>query len=189
MIISQTPVRMSFTGGGSDLPSFYRNNGRAVVSTAIDKYVYVAVNRKFDDAIRVGYSKTEEVATVDEIEHKIVRETLRLLDIEGGIESPPSPIFRSRGTGLGSSSSFTVGLLNALHAYRQEYVSCDRLGSEACRVELELCGERIGKQDQYAAAFGGLNFIQFEADEVVTVYPIICNKDVLSEMERSILVF
>ena len=189
MIISQTPVRVSFTGGGSDLPSFYRKHGGAVVSTAIDKYIYVAVNRKFDDAIRVSYSKTEEVATVDQIDHKIVRKALQLLNINGGIEITSIADIPSRGTGLGSSSSFTVGLLNALHAYRQQYVSCERLSAEACQVELELCGERIGKQDQYAAAFGGLNFIQFAADDVVTVHPIICGKDIISEMEQSILVF
>src|SRR5258708_22488932 len=107
MIISQTPVRMSFAGGGSDLPSFYRRFGGAVVSTTIDKYVYVAVNKKFDEAIRVSYSKTEEVESVDRIEHRIVREALRLLQIPGGIEITSVADIPSRGTGLGSSSSFT----------------------------------------------------------------------------------
>jgi D-glycero-alpha-D-manno-heptose-7-phosphate kinase len=188
MIISQTPVRMSFAGGGSDLPAFYRKYGGAVVSTAIDKYVYVAVNKKFDNSIRISYSKTEEVDSVDQIEHRIVRETLRMLDI-AGVEITSIADIPSRGTGLGSSSSFTVGLLHALHAFRHEYVSSETLGAEACRVELELCGDQIGKQDQYAAAYGGLNFIRFETDDTVTVEPIICARDTIEKIERSVLVF
>src|SRR5262245_6084667 len=189
MIISQTPLRISFVGGGSDLPDFYRKFGGAVVSTAIDKFVYVAVNQKFDNTIRISYSKTEEVDSVGQIEHKIVRESLRLLGIAGGIEITSVADIPSRGTGLGSSSSFTVGLLHALHAFRREYVSSDYLGAEVCRVELELCGECIGKQDQYAAAFGGLNFIRFEPDDAITVYPIICSKEIVDQIERYILVF
>jgi D-glycero-alpha-D-manno-heptose-7-phosphate kinase len=189
MIISQTPVRMSFAGGGSDLPAFYRRFGGAVVSTTIDKYVYVAVNKKFDDAIRVSYSKTEEVDSVDRIEHRIVRETLRLLKIPGGIEITSVADIPSRGTGLGSSSSFTVGLLHALHAYRHEYVSREYLGSQACHVELELCGERIGKQDQFAAAFGGLNFITFEPNDSVTVHPIVCDRKTVEQLEQSTVTF
>jgi D-glycero-alpha-D-manno-heptose-7-phosphate kinase len=189
MIISQTPVRISFVGGGSDLPAFYREHGGAVVSTAVDKFVYVTVNRKFDEAIRVSYSKTEEVDSVDQIEHNIVRETLSMLNIPGGVEITSIADIPSRGTGLGSSSAFTVGLLHALHAFRCEYVSSDDLGSQACRVELELCKERIGRQDQYAAAFGGLNFIRFEPDDTVTVQPVICSKDTVEGLERSILVF
>lgn len=189
MIIAQTPLRMSFVGGGSDLPAFYRKYGGAVVSTAIDKFVYVAVNKKFDNAIRVSYSKTEEVESVAQIEHKIVRESLRMLDIPGGVEITSVADIPSRGTGLGSSSSFTVGLLHALHAYRREYISSGDLGAEACRVELDLCGERIGKQDQYAASFGGLNFVSFEPDDRVIVHPIICGKEIVEQMERSILVF
>jgi D-glycero-alpha-D-manno-heptose-7-phosphate kinase len=189
MIISQTPVRMSFAGGGSDLPAFYRKFGGAVVSTTIDKYVYVAVNKKFDEAIRVSYSKTEEVDSVDRVEHRIVREVLRLLEIPGGVEITSVADIPSRGTGLGSSSSFTVGLLHALHAYRHEYVSREHLGAEACHVELELCGERIGKQDQFAAAYGGLNFIEFDPDDAVTVHPIVCAKHTVEQMERSIVTF
>lgn len=188
MIICQTPVRMSFVGGGSDLPAYFRKFGGAVVSTAIDKYIYVAVNKKFDSSIRISYSKTEEVESVDQIEHRIVREALRMLNV-AGVEITSIADIPSRGTGLGSSSSFTVGLLHALHAYRGEYVSCDDLASEACHVELDLCGDRIGKQDQYAAAHGGLNFIRFEPDDTVVVEPVICSKDTVNEIERSILVF
>ena len=182
MIITQTPLRMSFAGGGSDLPAFYRAHGGAVVSTAIDKYVYVTVNRKFDHWIRVSYSKTEEVERVDQLEHKIVRATLGKLKIEGGIEITSIADIPSRGTGLGSSSSFTVGLLHALHAYRHRYVSPKELGTESCEVEIDLCGERIGKQDQYAAAYGGLNLIEFHPDDSVTVEPIICCGDL--QLER-----
>src|SRR3954468_14429057 len=161
MIISQTPLRVSFAGGGSDLPAFYRKYGGAVVSTAIDKFIYVGVNKKFDNSIRISYSKTEEVATVDQIEHQLVREALNMLRIPGGIEITSIADIPSRGTGLGSSSSFSVGLLHALHAYLSEYASSETLGDESYRLELERCGQRIGKQDQYAAAYGGFNFVEF----------------------------
>src|SRR3954453_24210705 len=151
MIISQTPLRVSFVGGGSDLPAFYRQYGGAVVSTAIDKYVYVTVNSKFDNWIRVSYSKTEEVENVAEIDHKIVRASLQKLRIDGGIEITSIADIPSRGTGLGSSSSFTVGLLHALYAYKGRYISSNDLGKESCEVEIDICGEKIGKQDQYAA--------------------------------------
>ncbi len=189
MIISQTPLRMSFVGGGSDFPSFYRRYGGAVVSTAIDKFIYIAVNRKFDDAIRLSYSRTEEVESVDEIEHKLVRESLRSLGIAGGVEITSVADVPSRGTGLGSSSAFTVGLLHALHGHRHEYVSREQLAQESAVIEIERCGEQIGKQDQYAAAFGGLNFIRFDPDDTVTVFPIICSKDTLQQLEQSLLVF
>ena len=189
MIISQTPLRISFAGGGSDFPPFYRKFGGAVVSTTIDKYVYIAVNRKFDDAIRVSYSRTEEVAGVDQVEHKLVRESLRLLRITGGVEITSIADIPSRGTGLGSSSAFTVGLLHALHGYRQEYITRESLAEESARTEIERCGEQIGKQDQYAAAFGGLNFIRFDPDDTVTVCPIICPRSVLQRLEESLLVF
>ena len=189
MIISQTPVRMSFVGGGSDLPAFYRQYGGAVVSTAIDKYVYVTVNRKFDNWIRVSYSKTEEVESVDLIEHKIVRASLNKLGIQGGVEITSIADIPSRGTGLGSSSSFTVGLLHALHAFQGKYVSSNDLGRDASHIEIDICGERIGKQDQYAAAFGGLNFIRFERDDTVVVEPIICGRDVIQQLEQSLIMF
>jgi D-glycero-alpha-D-manno-heptose-7-phosphate kinase len=189
MIISQTPLRMSFAGGGSDLPSFYNKFGGAVVSTAIDKFVYVGVNKRFDDSIRVSYSRTEEVRTVDEIEHNLVREALRMLDISGGIEITSIADIPSRGTGMGSSSSFGVGLLHALHAYRSEYISPSALSEECCRLEIDRCGERIGKQDQYAAAYGGFNFIRFEPNDTITVTPIICECELLGELEKWIMMF
>ena len=189
MIISRTPLRMSFAGGGSDISSYYRNYGGAVVSTAIDKYVYVNVNKKFDSGIRVGYSKNEEVSSVDEIEHRIVRESLRYLNIDGGLEITTIADIPSKGTGLGSSSTFTVGLLHALNAYEGNYISSDELAKIACKIEIEKCGEPIGKQDQYAAAYGGFNLITFNQDDTVTVNPIICKRETFVEIEKNILVF
>ena len=189
MIISQTPLRMSFAGGGSDLPAFYRAHGGAVISTAIDKYVYVTVNKKFDEWIRVSYSKTEEVRSVAELDHKIVRAALGKRGIAGGVEITSVADIPSRGTGLGSSSSFTVGLLHALSAYQGRYMSAEALAVESCAVEIDLCGERIGKQDQYAAAYGGFNMIRFNPDDSVIVEPIICRKDLVRQLEASLIVF
>ena len=189
MIISRTPLRMSFVGGGSDLPSFYRRHGGAVLNAAIEKFIYVNVNKKFDNGIRVAYSKTEEVAAVSEIEHKLVRATFQMMGIPGGVEITTIADIPSRGTGLGSSSSFTVGLINALNAYQGRPVSAEELGRESCRVEIELCGEPIGKQDQYAAAFGGLNLIEFNPDDSVLVSPVIMEKTKRDLLERRLVVF
>lgn len=175
MIISRTPLRMSFAGGGSDLPAFYREEPGAVVSTAIDKYIYVTVNQKFDHRIRASYSITELVDRVDELQHELIREGLRTVGIDGGIEITSISDVPSRGTGLGSSSSYTVGLLQALYAYRGRHVGAERLAREACAIEIDRCGKPIGKQDQYIAAYGGLQFIQFNPDESVFVDPIICD--------------
>jgi len=189
MIVSRTPLRMSFVGGGSDMREFYRLNGGAVLSTAIEKYVYVNVNRKFDDGIRIAYSKTEEVDRVDAVEHPIVRHALKRMAIDGGIEITTIADIPSRGTGLGSSSSFAVGLLNALAAFKGGHLSREDLGRESCHIEIELCGEPIGKQDQYAAAFGGLNLIEFKQDDRVVVSPVILRPDVRETLERQLLVF
>ncbi|OFW16250.1 MAG: GHMP kinase [Acidobacteria bacterium RIFCSPLOWO2_12_FULL_67_14] len=189
MIVSKTPFRMSFVGGGTDLPWFYREEMGAVVSTTIDKYMYIALNRKFDDRIRISYSRTEEVETAQQVEHPLVRHALGVAGINGGIEVASMADIPSRGTGLGSSSSYTVGLLNAFFAYRNEYASKERLAQLACEIEIERCGEPIGKQDQYAAAYGGLNLIRFHPDESVSVDPVICDPAVLAELEASTLVF
>ena len=189
MIISRTPLRMSFAGGGSDLPAYYREFGGAVVSTAINQYVYVNVNKKFDNGIRVGYSKNEEVSSVKEIAHPLVRSALEYLQISGGVEITTIADIPSSGTGLGSSSSFTVGLLHALHEYRSKTVDAKTLAQEACHIEIDLCEEPIGKQDQFAAAFGGFNFIEFHADESVTVSPIACQDQTLQTLQDNLLVF
>jgi D-glycero-alpha-D-manno-heptose-7-phosphate kinase len=189
MIISRTPLRMSFTGGGSDISSYYREFGGAVVSTAIDKYVYVNVNKKFDSGIRVGYSKNEEVSVVQDIEHRLVRASMEYLELDGGIEITTIADIPSRGTGLGTSSSFTVGLLHALNAYMGRYVSSEQLSVDSCHIEIECCGEPIGKQDQYAAAYGGFNLIKFNSNDTVVVSPIICKQDTISIVERNTLIF
>lgn len=189
MIISQTPLRLSFLGGGSDLPAYYRQRGGAVLSTTIDKCVYVTVSRKFDDAIRVSYSKTEEVSRASEVVHPIVRESLAMLGIAGGIEITSVADIPARGTGLGSSSSFAVGLLNALHAFQGQHASADQLAGESCTVEIDRCGEPIGRQDQYAAAFGGLNFIRFHPDDTVEVEKILCRPDTLETLQSMLLAF
>jgi D-glycero-alpha-D-manno-heptose-7-phosphate kinase len=189
VIISRTPLRVSFAGGGSDLPVYYRRFGGAVVSTAINQFVYVTVNKKFDDKIRVSYSRTEEARSVERIRHPLVREAMKFLNIRGGMEITSIADIPAKGTGLGSSSSFTVGLLHVLHAYAERYASAEQLARESCTIEIERCGEPIGKQDQYAAAFGGLNFIQFNSDDSVSVEPIICNRKTLEQIQQHMLVF
>jgi D-glycero-alpha-D-manno-heptose-7-phosphate kinase len=189
MIISKTPLRMSFVGGGSDLPVFYRKHGGAVVSTAINKFVYVTVNQKFDDRIRLSYSKTEDAKSAEKIKHPLVREAMQMLGIRGGVEITSIADIPAKGTGLGSSSSFTVGLLNALHAFANRYASAEQLAQESCRIEIERCGEPIGKQDQYAAAFGGFNLIEFNPDDSVSVEPIICKRETLQQLQANTIVF
>jgi D-glycero-alpha-D-manno-heptose-7-phosphate kinase len=189
MIISRTPLRMSFVGGGSDLPSFYRKFGGAVVSTAINKFVYITLNEKFDHRIRVSYSRTEEADTLAEVQHPLVRESMKLLQVEGGIEITSVADIPSKGSGLGSSSAFTVGLLHALHAYSGRYASAEQLAREACTIEIERCAEPIGKQDQFAAAFGGFNFIEFNPDDTVSVSPVLCQRETLQALQENILMF
>ncbi len=173
LVMTRTPLRISFAGGGTDLPEFYNRERGAVLSAAIDKYVYVTVKRHsdiFNEPIRLNYSKTEQVNSVKEIENNIARECLKFLQID-------PPIFISTvadvpaSTGLGGSSAFTVGLLHALHAFRGERVTAGQLAEEACHIEIDILGEPIGKQDQYAAAFGGLNLLRFARGGRVTVEP------------------
>jgi len=173
LVISRTPLRISFAGGGTDLAAFYEREHGAVLSTAIDKYIYVTVKRHgdvFNERIRLNYYKSEEVQEIDDIQNNIARECLRFLKID-------PPIYISTvgdlpvASGLGGSSSFAVGLLNALHAYRGERASAGQLAEEASYIEIEVLKEPIGKQDQYAAAFGGLNFFCFKPGGAVTVEP------------------
>ncbi|MCZ7544607.1 MAG: hypothetical protein M5R40_14285 [Anaerolineae bacterium] len=161
MIISRTPLRISLAGGGSDLPAFWRREAGAVTSLTINKYIYITVNQKFDNKIRASYSRTEMVDSVDDLKHELIREALRLVGITGGIEVTSISDIPSQGTGLGSSSTYTVGVLNALYTYLGRHAGPTRLAREACWIEIDLCGKPIGKQDQYIAAFGGLQHIQF----------------------------
>ena len=187
MIISRTPLRISFVGGGSDIQSYYRHQAGAVVSTAIDKYIYITVNKKFDNKIRVSYSKTEMVDSVEQIEHNLIRECLKKVGIDGGIEITSMADIPSEGTGLGSSSSYTVGLLNALYAYKGEHASAEQLAREAAEIEIDILKNPIGKQDHYIAAYGGLQYIQFNPDETVYVDPIICLSETKKEFEKKLL--
>jgi D-glycero-alpha-D-manno-heptose-7-phosphate kinase len=187
MIISRTPLRISFAGGGSDLPAYYEFEPGAVLSTSINKYIYITVNRKFDSKIRASYSVTEIVDAVSDLKHELIREALRLVGVEGGVEITSISDVPSEGTGLGSSSSYTVGLLNALYAYKAKHVDAARLGREACQIEIDICGKVIGKQDQYIAAYGGLQFIQFDSDGTVFVDPVICRRDTRERLQESLM--
>ena len=189
MIVSKTPLRMSFVGGGSDLAAFYREETGAVLSTSIDKYMYFALNKKFDGRLRISYTRTEDVETPQQVQHPLVREALSVTGIEGGVEIASMADIPSKGSGLGSSSAYTVGLLNGLFAYKNQYVSKEALARLACEIEIQRCREPIGKQDQYAAAYGGLNLIRFHPDESVSVDPVICPAPILDELQASILVF
>jgi len=187
MIITRTPLRISFVGGGSDLPAFYEQERGAVVNTAIDKYIYITVNPKFDHKIRASYSVTEIVDHVDELQHELIQQALMLLDIKQGIEITSISDIPSEGTGLGSSSSYTVGLLNALYAYCGHMAGAERLAREACHIEIERCGKPIGKQDQYIAAYGGLKYTRFNPDGSVFTDPIICSPSTLQKLQEGLL--
>jgi D-glycero-alpha-D-manno-heptose-7-phosphate kinase len=189
MIISRTPLRISFAGGGTDLSAFYKAQPGAVTSTAINKYIYVTVNEKFDNMIRVGYSKTENVDHVDKLQHGLVREAMKLTGVESGVEITTIADIPSRGSGLGSSSSLTVGLLNALYAYNGVMKSRHTLAKEACKIEIDILGEPIGKQDQFIASYGGIQHIQFNPDESVYVDPVICSPKTKKKLEEHMLVF
>ena len=186
MIIARTPLRISFAGGGSDLPSFYRHEQGAVLSTSIDKYVYIAIHEYFQsNQTLLKYSKTELVNSYNEIQHPIFRECLSMMDISGVDISSIADV--PAGTGLGSSSTFTVCLMNALHAYKREYVSPGYLASTACDIEINRLGDPIGKQDQYAAAYGGLNFITFNKDESVSVEKIIMDPIAKKQLDENLI--
>jgi D-glycero-alpha-D-manno-heptose-7-phosphate kinase len=161
MIVVQTPLRISFLGGGTDFEDFYLNHGGAVLSTAIDKYVFVIVKERFDDMIYVNYSKKEIVDSFDKLEHELVREAMRITEVTKGVEITTLADVPAHGTGLGSSSSLTVGLLQALYAYRGELKTAETLAREACRIEIDTLGKPIGRQDQYIAAYGNMRFITF----------------------------
>ena len=187
MIISRTPLRISFVGGGSDLPAFYDREAGAVVSTTVNRYIYITVNPKFDRRIRASYSQTETVDHVEELKHELIRESLRVTGVDSAIEITSISDIPSRGTGLGSSSAYTVGLLNALYAYTGRLAGAERLAREACGIEIERCGRPIGKQDQYSAAYGGLKYLSFNPDGSVFVEQILCEPAVRRELERNLL--
>jgi D-glycero-alpha-D-manno-heptose-7-phosphate kinase len=167
MIITQTPLRIGLLGGGTDLPGYYREHGGRVLNCALDKYVYVIVKQRFDDDIYVNYSKKEIVSRVEDLEHELVREAMKVTGVASGVEITTLADIPSAGSGLGSSSSVTVGLLHALFAYQGRQVLAEELAEQACAIEIERCGKPIGKQDQYIAAFGGIRDIRFGPGERV----------------------
>lgn len=186
MIITRTPFRVSFCGGGSDLPSYYRKNGGSVLSTTINKYMYIVTHQSFFPHQTVlKYSETETVERLDDIKHKIFRECLKREGVDGVEITSVADV--PQGTGLGSSSSFTVGLLNNLRCYKRQYSTKKELAEDACDMEINVCGAPIGKQDQYAAAYGGLNFYKFNRDDSVSVEPVLLPGDKYAELENNLI--
>jgi D-glycero-alpha-D-manno-heptose-7-phosphate kinase len=188
MILTRTPFRISFAGGGSDLRSFYSRRPGAVVSTTIDKAMYVAIHAYFHDKIRIKYSRTEDVASAADVQHPLVRECLRMVGIERGMEIASFADVPA-GTGMGSSSAFTVGLLHALTARAGRALTPEGLAAAACQIEIDELAEPIGKQDQYATAYGGLNYIRFLPDERVELSPIQCSSTTRETLNSRLLLF
>ena len=188
MIISRAPVRISLGGGGTDLASYYSKFGGFLIAAAIEKYVFISVNRRFYKSVRLSYSETEIVDSVDDIKHKIFRECLKSLEINKQIELVSIADVPAN-CGLGSSSAFTVSLLNALHTYKREFVSLEDLAEEACKIEIDVLGEPIGKQDQYISAFGMVTCLKFEKDGKVIVAPINMTNEKMMELENNIMLF
>ncbi len=188
MIITRTPLRISIGGGGTDLPSYYRERTGTVISAAIDKYIYIALNRTFTDDYFLKYSAVERAAKVGDIEHPIIREAFRLLEVRPSLEMVSMADIPS-GTGLGSSGTFTVGLLHAIRAMRREPVLQGDLAEQACRIEIDHLGQPVGKQDQYIAAFGGLTVFDFNPDESVDVQRLDVRSAVVRELEDHLLLF
>lgn len=189
MIITQTPLRVSLFGGGTDFPEFYRREGGCVLSMAIDKYVFAIIKARFDALIRVGYTRTEIAESVDQVQHDLVREALRLTGISKGVEIATMADVPAQGTGLGSSGAVTVGLLNAMYAYLNNVRPAAELAAQACTIELERLGRPVGRQDQYIAAFGGLRFLRFHPDDRVEVLSPTIPEKTRRNLEENLLLF
>lgn len=189
MIVVKTPLRLSFVGGGSDMKAFYSRQDGMVVSSAIDKFVYVIVKERFDDKIYINYSRKECVDHVDQIEHDLVREAMKMTGVDRGIEITTLADIPSAGSGLGSSSSITVGLLHAFYAYQNNLVTAEQLAREACAIEIDLIGKPIGRQDQYAAAYGNVNRFTFRSDDAVIRDPVEIDNDQLRIFSANLLLY
>jgi D-glycero-alpha-D-manno-heptose-7-phosphate kinase len=189
MIITQTPLRVGLVGGGTDLPAYYREHGGRVLNAAIDKYVYVVVKQRFDDDIYVNYSQKEIVSRVEDLRHDLVREAMHMAGVRHGVEITTLADIPSAGSGLGSSSSVTVGLLQALFAYQGVQLSAQELAERACAIELDRCGKPIGKQDQYAAAFGGICDLRFGPGDGVRVDTIQLEPAVHRQLQSELMLF
>ena len=188
MIISRTPVRLPLGGGGTDLASYYSKFGGFFISAAIDKYNYIAVKRRFENGFRISYSKTEITDRVEDIQQPIIREALKLLNVNDYLEIVSIADVPGR-SGLGGSSSYAVGVLNALHSFKRENVDAQTLAEEACHIEIDSLKEPIGKQDQYVAAFGGINCYEIERDGTVHVNPLVISPHSVAELEGNLLLF
>jgi len=188
MIITQTPYRVSFAGGGTDLKAFYEHEYGAVLSAAVNLHMYVTISPRFDKTVRVSYTKTEITDGIDPIKHELVREALRKTGLSRHIEITTIGDVPG-GTGMGSSSALTAGVLHALYAFRGDIVTADRIAEESCEIEIDILGHPIGKQDQYAAAFGGLNYIRFNSSGTVDVEPLPCRPETLDRLEAQTLIF
>ena len=188
MILSRAPLRITLGGGGTDLRSYYSKYGGFLIAAGINRYCTILANKRFYDSIRLSYSQMEIRNSVDEIEHRIFRESLRLVGIKNRIELHSTADVPAN-SGLGSSSTFTVALLNALHTYQGDFVSRKELAEEACQIEIEILGEPIGKQDQYMAAFGGITCLTFDKDGSVLVEPLRLTDEVLDQLESNLLFF
>ncbi len=189
MIITQTPLRIGLLGGGTDLPDYYREHGGRVLNCALDKYVYVIVKQRFDDDIYVNYSKKEIVSRVEDLEHELVREAMQMTGVAGGVEITTLADIPSAGSGLGSSSAVTVGLLHALFAYQGRQVSAEELADRACTIEIDRCGKPIGKQDQYIAAFGGIRDIRFGPGDAVVAEELGLSSAERRALQQQIMLF
>ncbi len=189
MIVVKTPLRISFVGGGSDLKAFYAHSTGEVICTAIDKFVYAIVKERFDELIYINYSKKETVSHVDEIQHDLVREAMKITGVEKGIEITTLADIPSSGSGLGSSSSITVALLHALYAYQNVLVTAEQLAREACRIEIDILGKPIGRQDQHAAAYGGVNHFIFNKDDTTQRIPIQTEHGIARKFASSLLLY
>ncbi len=189
MIVVQTPLRISLFGGGTDFRAFFEEEGGCVLTSAIDKYIFVIIKKRFDNLLRVGYTRTEMVESVDEIQHELIREALRKTGIQRGVEITTMGDIPSAGSGLGSSSTVIVGALNAMYTYLGEIVPAERLAAEACAVEVDTLGKPIGIQDQYIAAYGGMRFLEFRPDGSVAVERIELPVDLKRRVNENLLLF
>jgi D-glycero-alpha-D-manno-heptose-7-phosphate kinase len=189
MIITRSPLRISLGGGGTDLPSYYREHGGFLIAAAIDKYVCLTIHQTFVPELIVKYSKLERVRTADDVQHPIIREALRLVEIDGAGLEITSMADIPAGTGLGSSGSFTTALLKALHTYKKNLIHPRELAEEACHIELDRLGEPIGKQDQYIAAYGGFTCFEFLPNGHVKARPLRLDSDTLFNLEDNLLLF
>ncbi len=189
MIIIRTPLRVSLFGGGTDFPSYYLEHGGCVLSSAIDKYIFVTIKKRFDDKLRIGYTRTEMIDSVDQVNHELIREALRMTGIEQGVEITTMGDIPDQGSGLGSSSTVTVGALHAMYAYQKELVLTERLAQEACRIEREILGKPIGIQDQYIAAYGGLRFMEFTTNGEVVSQRLNLNERTMRRLSNNLLLF